>query len=88
MNIKKHIGKMVGDNIIGFNNIINQHISDCRTGISTCKFPIHVYHSAMKNKCLTEPYFQWNIMMKLKDNQQWDFYENLFLEKAMILLTI
>ena len=37
-----YIGKTVGDNVFGFKSRINQYISDCRTGISTCKFPIHV----------------------------------------------
>ena len=45
-------GKTVGDNVVGFKSRINQHISDYRTGTSTCKFPIHVYHCALKNKCL------------------------------------
>ena len=72
------IGKTVGDNAVGFKSRINQHISDCRTGTSTCKFPINVYHCAMKNKCLKEPYFQWNIMIKLKDSRQLEFYENHF----------
>ena len=57
-----HIGKTVGDNIVGFQSRINQHNSDCRTGTFTWKFPIHIYH------CLKEPYFQLKIMMKLKDN--------------------
>ena len=35
-----YIGKTVGDNVVGFKSRINQHISDCRTGTSTCKFPI------------------------------------------------
>ena len=35
-----YIGKTVGDNLVGFKSRINQHISDCRTGISTYKFPI------------------------------------------------
>ena len=61
-----HIGKTVRDNVVGFKSRINQHISVCRTGTSAGKFPIHVYHCAMKNKCLKEPYFQLNIMMKLK----------------------
>ena len=30
-----YIGKTVGDNVVGFKSRINQHISDCRTGIST-----------------------------------------------------
>ena len=49
---------------------------------STCKFPIHVYHRAMKNKCLKELYFQLNIMMKLKDSGQLEYYENLLLNKG------
>ena len=44
-------------------------------------FP-YVYHWAMKNKCLKEPYFQLNIMMKLKDSQQLPFYENHFHKKG------
>ena len=44
-----YIGKTVGDNVAGFKSRINQHIGDCRTGNSTCKFSIHVYHCAMKN---------------------------------------
>ena len=37
-----YIGKIVGDNIVGFTSRMNQHISDSRTGDSTCKSPIHV----------------------------------------------
>ena len=66
---ESYVGKTVGD-VVGFKIRISQHISDCRTGISTCKFPIHVYDCAMKNKCLKEPYFQLNIMVKLKDSWQ------------------
>ena len=63
-----YFGKTVGGNFVGFKSRINQYISECRTGISTCKFSIQVYHYAMKNQCLKEPYFQLNIMMKLKDS--------------------
>ena len=38
-----YIGKAVGNNVAGFKSTINQHISDCRTGTSTCKFAIHLY---------------------------------------------
>ena len=54
---ERYIGKTVGDNVVGFKSRINQHIRDCRTGTSTGKFPIHLYHCAIKNKCLKEPYF-------------------------------
>ena len=53
-----YIGKTVGDIVIEFKSRINQDINDCRTGTSTCKFLIHVYHCAMKNKCLKQTYFQ------------------------------
>ena len=36
----------------------------------------------MKSKCLKEPYFQLNIMMKLKDSWQLEFYENHFHKKC------
>ena len=65
-----YIGKTDGDNVAGFKSRINRHISDCRTGTPTCKFPIHAYHCAMKNKSLKEPYFQLNIILKLKDSRQ------------------
>ena len=35
-----YIGKTVGDNVVFFKSKTNQHISDCRTGISACiNFP-------------------------------------------------
>ena len=49
------IRKTVGDDV-GFKSRVNQHISHCRTGISTSKCPIHVYHCAMKNKCLKKTF--------------------------------
>ena len=36
-----YIEKMVGDNVVGFKGRINQHISVCRMGSSTCKLPIN-----------------------------------------------
>ena len=36
----------------------------------------------MKHKSLKEPYFQLNIMMKLKDSRQLVFYENHFHKKG------
>ena len=69
-----YIGKTVGD-VFGLSRI-NQLITDCRTGIFTFKFPVHLYYCAMNNKeCLEEPYLQSNIIMKLKESQQLQFYE-------------
>ena len=42
---------------------INQHISDCKTRVSTHKFPRHVYDWGIKNNCIQEPYFSLNIML-------------------------
>ena len=77
-----YIGKTVGDNIVCFKSRIKQHISDCRTSTSTCKFPIDVLHCAMKNKRLKEPHFQLNIMMKVKDSWRLEFFENYFHKKG------
>ena len=74
--------KSVDDDVVGFKSRINQHITDCRTGTSTCKYPIHVYHCAMKDKCLKEPFFELNILMKPKDSRQLELYENHFLKKG------
>ena len=65
-----YIGKTVGDNIIGFKSRMNQHNSDSRTGVSTCKFLIHVYKCGLKNKCSGEPFFEINFMMKLKSSKK------------------
>ena len=73
-----YIEKRVGDNAVGFKSRVNQHISNCRTSTSTCKFPIYLYYYEMKNKCLKESYFQINIMMNLKDSGQLEFYEYYF----------
>ena len=34
-----YIGKTVAHNIVGFKSRMNQHITDSKTGDSTCKFP-------------------------------------------------
>ena len=74
-----YIGKTVGVNIVEFKSRMNQHISDNRTGISTSKFPIHVYKYGLKNKRLNKPFFEINIMMKLKSRNQLETYEILLL---------
>ena len=38
-----YIEKTIGNNTTGFKVRINQHISGCKTGDSTCKFLRHVY---------------------------------------------
>ena len=38
-----YIDKTLGDNTKGFKVTINQHIFDCETEISACKFPLDVF---------------------------------------------
>ena len=61
-----YVGKTVGDKIVRFKSKMNQHISNSRTGNPTCKFPIHVYKCSLKSKCFNKPFFEINVMMKLK----------------------
>ena len=77
-----YIGKTVGDNIVRFKSRMNQHISDSRTGVSTCKFPVHVYKCGLKNKSLNEPFFEINVMIKRKRSNQLETYENYFHKKV------
>ena len=73
-----YIGKTIGDNTKGFEVRINQHISDCKTGVSTCKFPRHVYDCGIKNNCLEEPFFSLNIMLRLNKSDRLETIEEHF----------
>ena len=79
---KTYIGKTICENIIGFKSTMNQHISDSRTGDSTCRFRIHVYKCGLKNKCLNRPFFEINVMMKLKTSNQLETYKKCFHKKG------
>ena len=73
-----YIGKTIGDNTKGFKVRINQHIFECKTGISTCKFPRHVYSCGIKNNCLQEPFFSLNIMLRLNESDRLESIEKYF----------
>ena len=75
---KKHIGKTKGDNTKESEVRINQHISDCKIGDSTCKFPCHVYDCGIKNNCLEEPFFNLNIMFRLNKSGRLETIEKNF----------
>ena len=77
-----YIGKTIGDISVGFKSRMNQHISESRDGISTCKFPRHVYNCGLKNNCLKEPFFQINIMFKLNNKNRLESLEQLFQSKG------
>ena len=83
-----YIGKTVDDNILGFKSRMTQQISDSRTGDSTWKFLMHVYKCGLKNKCLSEPFFEINAMMRLKSSNQLETYENYFHKKLTTLLIV
>ena len=53
-----YTGKTTGDQIHGFKTRMNNHITKSRSGVSTCKFPIHVFNSIKRNnRQLEEPFF-------------------------------
>ena len=55
-----------------------------KTGISTCKFPHHVYDCGIKNDCLEEPFFSLNIILQLNKSDKLETIEKHFHLKAMI----
>ena len=75
---KTYIRKTIGDNTEGFKVRISQHISDCKTVVSTCKIPRHVYDCGIKNKCLEEPFFSLNIMLRLNKSDRFETIEKHF----------
>ena len=48
-------------------NRMNNHISECRTGKSSCNFPKHVFECAKANNSLKEPFFKVLVFMALTD---------------------
>ena len=37
---------------MGFKSLMNQHITECRDGISSCTFPGHIFHCGTKTVIL------------------------------------
>ena len=66
------------DNTNGFKVRINQHISDWKTGVSTCKFLRHVYDCGIKSNCLEERFFSLNIMLRLNNSDRLETIEKYF----------
>ena len=71
-----YIGKIIADSTKGFKVRINQAISDCKTSVSTCKFPRHVYDCGFNY--LEEPFSSLNIMLRLNKNDRLETIENHF----------
>ena len=73
-----YIGKTIGHNTKGLKVGINHHISDCKTGVLTCKFMCHVYDCGIKNNCLEELFFSLNIMLRLSKSDRLETTEKHF----------
>ena len=83
---KTYIVKTVRDNNVGLKSRMNQYISDSRTGVSTCKFPIHVHKYVLKKNCLNELFFEINVMYKLKSSNRLETHKNYFHKKGYATL--
>ena len=56
--MKPVLKKTIGDHIHGFKTRMNNCITESRSGVSTCKFPIHVFNCVNgNNRQLEEPFF-------------------------------
>ena len=77
---ESYIGKTKGDykHGRGFKVRMNQHISESKTGRSSCKFPIHVYNCGTKNYNLNEPFFEIYIMTSMNDDKRLESLETSF----------
>ena len=54
---KTYIWKDIGDHIHGFKTRMNNHITEGRSGVSTCKFSFHVFNCIKRNNIqLEEPF--------------------------------
>ena len=73
-----YIEKTIEDTTKGLKVRISQHVSDCKAGISACKFPRHVYDCGIKNNCLQEPFFSLNIMLQLNKSDKLETIEEHF----------
>ena len=52
-----YIEKTTGDHIQGLKTKMNNHITKSRSGVSTCKFPIHVSNCSQINNGQLEETF-------------------------------
>ena len=58
------IGKTVGDHIHGFKTRMNNHVTESRSRVSTCKFPIDVFHCLKRNnRQLEDTFFYIYVML-------------------------
>ena len=81
--MKPILEKTSGDYIHGFKARMNNHITESRSGESTCKFPIHVFNCIkINNRKLEEPFFYIYVMLSLKSNYHLQSLETLFYKRG------
>ena len=84
-----YIGKTIGDHINGFKTRMNNHITESRSGVSTFKFPIHVFNCIKRNnRQLQEPFFYIYVKLFLKSNSRLESLETLLHKKVFFLFSI
>ena len=64
---------------------MNGHISESRTGISTCNFPKHVFECGT-NHNLVEPFFKIYVFMSINDSKLLISYEETVFRAGHTLL--
>ena len=77
--IETHIENM------GFKTRMSNHISESRTGTSSCTFSRHIYQCDIKNGNFIEP-FEINFMLRSNDAVKFKYLEKHFQNKGYDLL--
>ena len=67
-------------------NRMNNHISESRTGISTCSFPKHVHECGKRHNKLKEPFFKIFVFFALNDPFALLYHEEKLFKEGHALL--
>ena len=67
-------------------NRMNNHISESRTGISTCSFPKHVHECGKRHNKLKEPFFKIFVFFALNDPSALLYHEEKLFKEGHALL--
>ena len=82
-----YFGKTIADHIHGFKTRLNNHITQGGSGVSTCKFPIHINCSQVNNSQLEKLFFLYiYVMLSLKSNSCLKSLETLFQKRGHDIL--
>lgn len=67
-------------------NRMNNHISESRSGISTCSFPKHVHECGIRHNKLKEPFFKIFVFFALNNSSALLYYEEKLFKEGHALL--